>query len=175
MNPRLALVLIAATAAALSSCATSQQAAADNSPAVQARNAAILSEPRGDWFIGRRYFTQKCRYWGYLRRPGQLWDSSRLVVMDESRGTLNPDRVPESPSDASRAHGFDHNAEYRVWGSFSNRTCYDPNADLELPIFIPKRFELISERPGFLFSPRDRYDPRYLPAREAPNRTEAKR
>src|SRR5262245_4906707 len=70
----------------------------DNSPQVQARNAGILAEPRGDWYIGRRYFTQKVRYWGYLRRPGELWESAKLVVMDENRGISQPDRLPEIPS-----------------------------------------------------------------------------
>ena len=171
MKRLLLLLLAAAAAVALPSCSTT--GAADNGPAVQARNAAILAEPRGDWYIGRRYFTEKCRYWGYLRRPGELWDNAQLVVMDEMRGALTPDRVSEAPSDGSRAHGFDHNSEYRVWGSFTGRRCYDPNADLQLPVFAARKFELISERPGFLFSPKDRYDPRYLPAREAGRRTES--
>jgi hypothetical protein len=136
----------------------------DNSPAVQLRNQGILAEPRGDYYIGRRYFVAKTRFWGYIRRPGQLWDDAQLVVMDESR-VRNPDRLSEEPT-APQSHGFDHNYEYRIKGRFLSGKVYDPNADMELPIFQPGSFELMSARPGFLFSPRDRYDPRYLPARE---------
>ena len=169
---RYLLLLVSAAVVALSSCATTGPAGGGGGPAVQARNAAILSESRGDWYIGRRYYTEKCRYWGYLRKPGQLWESAQLVVMDESRGVLTPDRVSEAPSGDGRAHGFDHNYE---WGSFSGRRCYDPNADLQLPTFAARKYEVISARPGFLFNPKDRYDAHYLPAREASHRTESRR
>lgn len=142
----------------------------DNGPEVQARNAAILAEPRGDWYVGRRYFTNKCRYWGYLRKPGELWTSAKLVVMDEN-AVRTPDRLPEQPA-AGNAHGYDHNAEYRIWGHYSGRTAYDPNSDRELPVFVATRYELISSNPGFLFSPRERYNPNYIPAREAKFQTQ---
>jgi hypothetical protein len=137
----------------------------DNGPEVRARDATIAAEPRGNWYIGRRYFTNKCRYWGYLRKPGELWGTARMVVIDES-AARTPDRLPEAPL-AGNAHGYDHNAEYRVWGSYTGRTAYDPNSDRELPVFAATRFELISANPGFLFSPRERYSPNYVPAREA--------
>ena len=146
----------------------------DNSPAVRARNAGILAEPRGDWYIGRRYFTQKVRYWGYIRRPGELWESAKLVVMDENRGIHQPDRLPEIPAGGGPAHGYDHNYEYRIWGSFTGQLCYDPNSDRELPLFAARKYEVISTSPGFLWSPRDRYSPQYIPIREGrfqtPNR-----
>jgi hypothetical protein len=133
-----------------------------------ARDAAIKAEPKGDYYIGRRYHTNGTRFWGYLRRPGELWEKSQLVVTKED-GVRNPDRVPEDPV-SGPAHGFDHNYEYRVWGGFTGRKVYDPNADLELPLFRPTRWQLMDETPGFLFDPRDKYDPRYLPAREARRR-----
>lgn len=148
--------------------------APDRSAVVQARNAAILAEPRGDWFIGRRYFTQKVRYWGYVRRPGQLWEDAKLVVMDENRGVSQPDRLPESPSGGDNAHGYDHNYEYRIWGSFTGQICYDPNSDRELPLFAARKFEVVSRAPGFLWSPRDRYHPMYIPAREGRFQTPAR-
>src|SRR5436190_2618259 len=89
----------------------------DNGPAVQARNAGILAEPRGDWFIGRRYYVKAVRFWGYVRRPGELWDSAKLVVMDENHGISQPDRLPEIPAGGGNAHGYDHNYEYRIWGA----------------------------------------------------------
>ena len=176
MKRYLLLMLSAAAVVVLPSCTTTGAAGGmDNGPAVQARNAAIAGEPRGDWYVGRRYFTEKCRYWGYLRKPGQTWETAQLVVMDEGRGVLTPDRVSEMPSGDGRAHGFDHNYEYRVWGTFTGRRCYDPNADLQVPVFAARKYEVVSARPGFLFSPKDRYDPRYLPAREAGHRTESRR
>jgi hypothetical protein len=71
MKRYLLLMLSAAAVVVLPSCTTTGAAGGmDNGPAVQVRNAAIAGEPRGDWYVGRRYFTEKCRYWGYLRKPG---------------------------------------------------------------------------------------------------------
>ena len=143
----------------------------DNGPEVQARNAAILAEPRGDWFIGRRYFTSKCRYWGYVRKPGELWTVAKLIVMEEASGVQNPDRLPEQTA-MGNAHGYDHNTEYRIWGRYCDKIAYDPNSDLELPVFLATRYEVISATPGFLFSPRERYIWNCIPAREARHQTQ---
>lgn len=175
MTRRFLLLLAACLPFLLPSCETASGGSYpeenDNGPEVQARNAAILAEPRGDWFIGRRYFTNKCRYWGYVRKPGELWTSAKLVVMDETAGVLTPDRLPELPA-MGNAHGYDHNTEYRIWGRYSGRIAYDPNSDRELPVFIATRYEVISSNPGFLFSPRERYSPNYIPAREAKYQTQ---
>ncbi len=128
------------------------------------RDAEIRMEPKGDWFIGRRYVTWRTRFWGYLRRPGELWDNSKLVVMNE-RVRQQPDRLPEAP-ESGPGHGYDHNYEYRIWGSFTGRIVYDPNADLELPEFQLTRYEMLKRSPGFLFDPREDYDPKRLPGRE---------
>ena len=174
MTRRLLLLFTAVLPLLLPSCGTTSGAGYDdendNGPEVQARNGAILAEPRGDWFIGRRYFTNKCRYWGYVRKPGELWTSARLVVMDES-STRTPDRLPEQPS-TGNALGYDHNTEYRIWGHYSGRNAYDPNSDRELPVFVATRYEAVSANPGFLFSPRERYSPNYIPAREAKFQTQ---
>ena len=37
---------------------------------------AIRSEPPGDYFIGRRYYKQDYKFWGWVRRPGQPWSSA---------------------------------------------------------------------------------------------------
>jgi hypothetical protein len=150
-------VLLVAGLSLLNSCATSN-------PAEKiARDAAIRAEAPGNYYIGRRYHTNGCRFWGYLRRPGQQWEQAKLVVMHE-RSVKQPDRLLESP-ESGPAHGYDHNREYRVFGNFTGAKTYDPNADLELDTFAPTKFELINPAPGFLFDPRDRYDPRYLPKR----------
>lgn len=166
----LAFLLIAASAF-LSSCALGPGGDDANNPLVIARNVAIRAEPRGDYYIGRRYVVNKTRFWGYLRRPGQLWEEAPLAIIDERGGVRQPDRLPEAPTDGSLAHGYDHNAEYKVWGRFTGQIAYDPNGDMELPLFRASRFELLNARPGFLFGPSDRYDPRYIPYREAKRTT----
>jgi hypothetical protein len=134
----------------------------------QARDAQIRQEPRGDFYVGRRFYTWRTRYWGYLRRPGELWDSSKLVIINE-RQAKSPDRLSEAP-EAGFAHGFDHNHEYRMYGSYSGREVYDPNADIFLPEFILSKWERITDKPGFLFDPRESYDYRRLPGRETSGR-----
>ena len=86
--------------------------------------------------------------------------------MDESV-LRNPDRLPERSSEGP-SHGFDHNYEYRVTGRFTGRVAYDPNSNLELPVFQAQSFELISATPGFLFQPGERYNPKRLPPKFPP-------
>jgi hypothetical protein len=163
---RLPLLVLLACLSLLPSCAITP----DGGPQAAARNAAILAEPRGDFYIGRRYFVDKVRFWGYLRRPGQLWEQGQLVVMDESR-VKTPDRLPELPAGNGLAHGYDHNYEYRITGTFNGRKVYDPNADMELPVFSANSYEVLNRTPGFLFSPSERYSPKYIPSREVSRTT----
>ncbi len=165
---RALLLLLAVFLPLLPSCETSA-----GGPMVEARNAAIRAETPGNFWIGRRYFVDKTRFWGYVRRPGQLWENSQLVMMDESR-IKTPDRLPELPTGGGPAHGYDHNYEYRLTGGLTGRKVYDPNADMELPVFAPGSFELRNRTPGFLFSPADRYSPKYIPAREVHRTTPAR-
>jgi hypothetical protein len=60
-------------------------------------------------------------------------------------------------------HGFDHNYEYRIWGSFTGKKIYDPNSNFVIPEFRLSKYELISSSPGFLFYPGEKYNPRHLP------------
>ena len=171
----LGFILVAASG--LTSCVTpsrssgssgkSLPAARMNSEAVRMRNQQIAQEPQGNFYIGRRWFTDGTRYWGYLRRPRQTWAQSQLVVMNESI-LHQPDRVPEIPRDGSRAHGFDHNAEYRLWGTFTGVKVYDPNSNLILPEFRLSRYQLIDPNPGFLFYPGEPYARRGLPPMHPP-------
>ena len=133
-----------------------------NSASVQQRNQVIAMEEKGDHYIARRWYTEGTRYWGFIRRPGEPWINSRLFVMNESV-KHQPDRLPEVPVDGGPAHGFDHNYEYRLWGSFTGQTVYDPNSDLALPEFKLSRYELVNSRPGFLFYPGEPYERRGLP------------
>lgn len=132
------------------------------SPAQEAQIALIKAEPRGSHYIGRRYYVEKTRFWGYLRRPGEPWQKSRLVVMNEDV-SRTPDRLPELGV-GQNGYGFDHNYEYKINGRYTGEQIYDPNSNLFLPEFRLESFELISAVPGWLFSPDDRYDSKKLPA-----------
>ena len=134
----------------------------------QMRDAQIRMEPPGDYFVGRRFYTWRCRFWGYLRRPGQLWETSKLSIINESQ-CKQPDRLPEF-TDSGHAHGYDHNYEYRFFGNYTGRRIYDPNGDVFVPEFMLTKWELINPNPGFLFDPREKYDARRLPGRETSGR-----
>lgn len=152
------LLFLAGLVLTLASCSTSSP---DVSAKIAARNQEIAQEPRGDHFIGRRFNIPRTQFWGYVRRPGESWDRSKLVMMNESR-KYAPDRVPEEPLDGSPAHGFDHNREYRLTGYYSGQTIYDPNSDLFLPEFVLTGYQVLKENGGWLFNPNERYDGRHL-------------
>ena len=133
-----------------------------NSPLERARAEQIAAEPRGNYYIGRRFHVERTRFWGYLRRPGEPWQSARLVMMNEDYRYV-PDRLPEIPEGGGRRFAYDHNYEYKIYGSYSGREVYDPNANLFLPEFVLKNHELINPIPGWLFEPNERYDGKTLP------------
>ncbi|MEM6911991.1 MAG: hypothetical protein AAF555_10470 [Verrucomicrobiota bacterium] len=149
MPKGLLFCLLSLLSAFLSGCQTT-------SPQVQARNAAIAVEPTGDWFIGRRYYVENTTFWGYLRQPRQTWEEAKLVIVNERR-KRTPDRLPEIPDERGRAHGYDNNFEYRLWGRYTGQARYDPNTNLVLPEFELSRYELLNPSPGFLFQPEERY------------------
>lgn len=126
-------------------------------PTVEERKAAIASEPSGSHFYGRRYYVEKTRFWGYVRRPGQSWDRAKLVIFREDK-KLSPDRLPEN-GPSGRRYGFDQNHEYRLEGYFTGREAYDPNSNQFLPEFMLTGYEPVNRNPGWLFRPDDSYDP----------------
>jgi hypothetical protein len=126
-------------------------------PTAEERNAAIASEPTGDFYYGRRYFVQKTRFWGYLRSPRQSADKAKLVIFREDR-KRNPDRLPEN-GPAGQNYGFDQNYEYRIRGNYTGETAYDPNSNQFLPVFMLTGYEVVNRDPGWLFSPSDHYNP----------------
>lgn len=129
-------------------------------PSKEARQAAIETEQGGDFYIGRRYHVNRTWWWGYLRRPGQSWSKARLVVFNQN-AMRAPDNLPQGgPSDARYA--YDNNYEYRIWGSFTGEDVYEPNSNQFLPEFRLTNYELIASDPGWLFHPRDHYDPHRL-------------
>lgn len=132
-----------------------------NNPQVKARNAVIATEAPGNYYIGRRWWTDGTRFWGYLRQPGQPWSEAKLTIMNESI-VKTPDRTQEEG--VGQPHGFDHNFEYRIWGSYTGKMIYDPNSNFKLPEFRLSKFELVNQSPGFLFYPGEPYNPRQLPS-----------
>src|SRR2546421_8562073 len=104
----------------------------------------IAAEPPGDYFIGRRYFKGSVyKFWGYVRKPGQPWSTAQLVVFNEKE-KLAPDREKLS-------FGSDNNYEYKLYGSFSGQTVYEPASNGFYPEFVLKRYELISTNPAPIF------------------------
>ncbi|MBB5352266.1 hypothetical protein HNR46_002509 [Haloferula luteola] len=125
-------------------------------PTTEERQAAISSEAKGDYFVGRRYYVQKTRFWGYLRRPRESWDRAQLVLLREDKKHA-PDRLPENGPSGQR-YGFDQNYEYKIRGYYTGKKAYDPNSNQILPEFMLTGYELIQRQPGWLFRPDDRYD-----------------
>ena len=121
------------------------------------RNAVIAAETPGDYFIGRRFHIDRTHFWGYVRKPRQPWQTSKLVVLNEKLAKA-PDRLREEPMDGTAGFGYDHNYEYKLWGYFSGRKIYDPNSDLFIPEFVLQRYELISDHAGWLFMPNEKFN-----------------
>ncbi len=151
MNKLLLSLLGAALLPALTQCNTLEKDIAG----INARNAEIAREPRGNYFVGRRYHVPATRFWGSLRQPGQTWRTAQLVIMDES-ACRTPDRLPEYTGNPRYA--YDNNYEYRVYGKYTGKYGYEPNSNLRLPIFKPTRFEVANTTPGWLFKPSEKYD-----------------
>ena len=106
--------------------------------------AKIQSEAPGDYFIGRRYFKiPQFKFWGYVRKPGQPWNTAQLVVFNEKE-KLAPDREQLN-------FGFDSNYEYKLWGRFSGDTVYDAGSNGFYPEFVLKKYELVSVSPAPIF------------------------
>src|SRR5213078_276897 len=103
----------------------------------------IAAEPTGDYFIGRRYYKADFKFWGYVRRPGQPWTTAQLVMLNE-KDKLAPDRE-------RLEFGSDNNYEYKLYGSFSGQTVYEPASNGFYPEFVLKGYELISTNPPPIF------------------------
>jgi hypothetical protein len=111
----------------------------------------IAAEPPGDYFIGHRYFKGSVfKFWGYVRKPGQPWNTGQLVVLNEKQ-KLAPDREQLS-------FGSDNNYEYKLYGSFSGQTVYEPASNGFYPEFVLTKYELISTNPPPIF--RSQYNER---------------
>jgi hypothetical protein len=141
-------VLVACGAMAFQGCETWSEDMA----ARQAMHNAILQEPPGDYFIGRRFYKRDYKMWGWVRSPGQPWSTAKLVMLNEQK-TLAPDR-------AQNAIGSDNNYEYRLSGYFSGEKVYEPASDTIYPEFVLTGFEVRSTSPPLIFKDRRSIDPK---------------
>ena len=127
-------------------------------PAVSAareeRLQAILTEEPGDYFIGRRYHVEPTRYWGYLRRPRNGWETAKLVMMNESIKPV-PGSLLAREEGEEEPFEDDHNFEYKIHGHYSGRDAYDPNSNMIVPEFILEDYQLTDPDPGWLFDPQE--------------------
>lgn len=128
--------------------------------AIAAREAQIAAEPKGDYYIGRRYYIPYTRFWGYLRRPGESWRTAKLVMMDEHI-VHQPDRGIEPPQ-KNAVYGTDKNVEYIVRGHYMDKEAYDSATDHAYPLFQATSFEVRNRKPGFLFKPSEEYSEQYV-------------
>jgi hypothetical protein len=128
---------------ALAGCETFDTPSDAGQAARMAMNEAIRNETPGNYFIGRRYYKQDYKFWGYVRSPGQPWTSAKLVMMNEQK-KLAPDR------ERGRL-GSDHNCEYKLYGSFSGETVYEPASNGFYPEFVLTGYELRSTSPPPIF------------------------
>jgi hypothetical protein len=142
------LALLLLPAVLLSGCETTSSTVTRPDPAVAAM---IAAEQPGDYFIGRRYFKNDYKMWGWVRRPGEPWKKSQLVMMNENT-KLAPDR-------AAGTLGIDNNVEYRLRGRFTGGKVYEPASNDFYPEFVLTGYEVISRTPPNIYSDRRALDP----------------
>jgi hypothetical protein len=138
--------LLAAAFLPLTGCETTTGGV---SPSVAA---AVAQEAPGNYYIGRRYYKKDYKMWGWVRKPGQPWKSSQLIMMNENT-KLAPDR------DAGTL-GIDNNHEYRLEGRFTGGQVYEPASNCFYPEFVLTGYQVISTAPPNIFKDRRALDPK---------------
>jgi hypothetical protein len=112
---------------------------------------AIRQEAPGNYFVGRRYYKKDYKFWGYVRKPGEQWNTAKLVMLNE-QSKLAPDRELGTL-------GSDNNSEYKLYGEFSGQTVYEPASNGFYPEFNLKAYELRSVAPANIFKEAGAIDP----------------
>jgi hypothetical protein len=111
----------------------------------------IKAEPRGAYFVGRRYFKTEYKFWGFVRPAGQPWSAAKMVMMNENQ-KLAPDR-------AAGKLGSDNNYEYKLLGYYSGDKVYEPASNGIYPEFVLKGYELRSASPAPIYREAGATDP----------------
>lgn len=133
-------VLVAVAALCFTGCQETESGIQNAKVQMAAR---IAAEPTGDYYIGRRYFKPDFKFWGYVRKPGQPWNTAQLVMLNEKQ-KLAPDREQVK-------FGVDNNYEYKLYGNFSGDKVYEPASNRMYPEFVLKGYELITTNPPPIF------------------------
>src|SRR5215211_6100002 len=121
---------------AYTSCTTTEPSSNLAGASRATMTSAIAQEPRGAYFVGRRYYKKDYKFWGYVRESGAPWSTARLVMLNENT-KLAPDR-------AGGALGTDNNYEYKLLGEFTGQTVYEPASNGFYPEFRLRGAELLS-------------------------------
>lgn len=104
---------------------------------------AVASEPPGPYFVGYRFYKTDYHMWGWVKKPGEPWKDSRLVMFNEQKKTA-PDREKLSI-------GSDNNTIYRLTGSFSGQKIYEPASDSFYPEFVLTGATVMTTNPPLIF------------------------
>jgi hypothetical protein len=114
-------------------------------------SAAIAGEKPGPYYIGRRFYKVDYKMWGWVRKPGEPWKQSQLVMFNEQK-KLAPDRE-------HNAIGSDNNHEYRLTGYFSGEKVYEPASDSFYPEFVLTGATVISTNATLIYPDKRWTDP----------------
>ncbi len=147
MRPYFSRCLLLAVLLAVTGCETTTLTHADPRAA-----AIIASEKPGNYFVGRRYYKEDYKMWGWVRRPGQPWKDAKLVMLNENT-KITPDR-------AANNIGVDNNTEYHLQGHFTEGQVYEPASNRFYPEFVLTGYEVTSTAPPMIFGDRRALDPR---------------
>lgn len=149
MLARHSLALLLTLAALAGGCATADMEGIQSARVAMA--AAIPAEPPGNYFIGRRFYKNDYKFWGFVRGPRQPWSEAKLVMLNEQH-RLAPDREKNEV-------GSDNNYEYKLYGEFSGQTVYEPSSNGFYPEFVLRAAELRSVTPASIFRTAGATDP----------------
>ncbi len=117
----------------------------------QAMLEAIPFEPPGNYFVGRRYYKKDYKFWGFVRKPREMWAEAELVLLNEHT-RLAPDR---QQGELGKDNGF----EYKLYGEFSGDTVYEPASNRFYPEFVLFDYDLVTTDPGPIFRTDAALDP----------------
>lgn len=135
------IALITTIALLLTGCET--PIVTQNPQDQQAIAAAIARETPGNYFIGYRFYKVDYKMWGWVKKPGESWKKSLLVMFNEQK-MLAPDR-------AKNSIGSDNNTIYHLSGYFSGEKVYEPASDTVYPEFILTGASVISTNHPLIF------------------------
>jgi len=111
----------------------------------------VAAEAPGPYFVGRRYYKENYKFWGFVKRPGEPWVNAQLVMLNEQQ-TMAPDR-------AANRIGSDNEYEYRLVGDFTGELIYEPASNGFYPEFRLSNAEVLSTNPPSIFLNAQENDP----------------